>query len=237
MTDSPLKEYLLDQAIEYEQLAHSLHWHLELERNNDSNEPKLKNFYNEMWDDLMKSLEDHSPVVWRAITEGREFKDKMHGVSVFVKEIRGNIASKKPKFREEIRNQSSENCMIDFGPDGITSPLDPSFKYYGVEADMSSIFRSAIQPILFHMKTRCFSTNPEERETQEMPEMQHTGIIFKNGDDLRQDQLILMLFKLMDLLLKEVNLDFKFTCYRCIAVTKEVGFMECVPNSETIQQV
>ena len=104
MTDSPLKEYLLDQAIEYEQLAHSLHWHLELERNNDSNEPKLKNFYNEMWDDLMKSLEDHSPVVWRAITEGREFKDKMHGVSVFVKEIRGNIASKKPKFREEIRN-------------------------------------------------------------------------------------------------------------------------------------
>ena len=46
-----------------------------------------------------------------------------------------------------------------------------------------------------------------------MPEMERTGIIFKNGDDLRQDQLILMLYKLMDILLKEVNLDFKFTCY------------------------
>lgn len=46
-----------------------------------------------------------------------------------------------------------------------------------------------------------------------------------------------MLFKLMDMLWKEVNLDFKFTSYKCIAVTKEVGFMEFVPNSETIQQV
>lgn len=41
----------------------------------------------------------------------------------------------------------------------------------------------------------------------------------------------------MDILLKEVNLDFKFTSYKCIAVTKEVGFMEFVANSETIQQV
>jgi len=61
-----------------------------------------------MWDDLMRSLEESNPVVWNAITEGREFKDKMHSVSIFVKEtIRGNIASKKPKFREEIRNTSS----------------------------------------------------------------------------------------------------------------------------------
>ena len=65
--------------------------------------------------------------------------------------------------------------------------------------------------------------------------MKTNGIIYKNGDDLRQDQLVLVLFKLMDILLKEVNLDFKFTIYKCIAVTKEVGFMECVPHSETIQ--
>ena len=41
----------------------------------------------------------------------------------------------------------------------------------------------------------------------------------------------------MDVLLKEVNLDFKFTTYKCIAVTKEVGFMEFVQDSETIQKV
>ena len=62
-----------------------------------------------------------------------------------------------------------------------------------------------------------------------MPEVENRGVIYKNGDDLRQDQLVLMLFKLMDTLLKEVNLDFRFTHYKCIACTKEVGFMEFVP--------
>ena len=59
--------------------------------------------------------------------------------------------------------------------------------------------------------------------------METQGIIFKNGDDLRQDQLVLMLFKLMDILLKEIGLDLRFTSYKCIAVTKEVGFLEFVP--------
>ena len=68
-----------------------------------------------------------------------------------------------------------------------------------------------------------------------MPDMETIGIIYKNGDDLRQDQLVLMLFKMMDILLKEVNLDFKFTDYKCIAVTKEVGFMQFVPEAKTIQ--
>ena len=64
MTDSPLKEYLLDTAVGNEQLAHSLHWHLELERNNDSNEPKMKRFYNDMWEDVMKYLEEDNNEVY-----------------------------------------------------------------------------------------------------------------------------------------------------------------------------
>ena len=65
-------------AIENEQLAHSLHWHLELERNNDSNEPKMKQFYNDMWEELMSELENSSPVVHEAIMGGRKFREKMH---------------------------------------------------------------------------------------------------------------------------------------------------------------
>ena len=34
---SGLKEFLFDKAIEYEHLAHSIHWHLELERTNNAN--------------------------------------------------------------------------------------------------------------------------------------------------------------------------------------------------------
>lgn len=40
----------------------------------------------------------------------------------------------------------------------------------------------------------------------------------------------------MDTLLKQVNLDFKFTAYRALACSQNDGIMEFVPNSNTIQQ-
>jgi Phosphatidylinositol 3- and 4-kinase len=39
-------------------------------------------------------------------------------------------------------------------------------------------------------------------------------VIYKAGDDLRQDQLVLQMFLLMDRLLKRENLDLKLTPYR-----------------------
>lgn len=39
-------------------------------------------------------------------------------------------------------------------------------------------------------------------------------VIFKHGDDLRQDQLILQTIALMDKLLRRENLDLKLTPYR-----------------------
>lgn len=41
----------------------------------------------------------------------------------------------------------------------------------------------------------------------------------------------------MDVLLKEVNYDFKFTAYRCLATSKSDGLMEFVEGSKTIQEV
>jgi hypothetical protein len=41
------------------------------------------------------------------------------------------------------------------------------------------------------------------------------SLIFKVGDDLRQDQLVVQLFELMDRLLKRENLDLRLTPYRC----------------------
>lgn len=40
-------------------------------------------------------------------------------------------------------------------------------------------------------------------------------VIYKKGDDLRQDQLVVQIFSLMDRLLKRENLDLRLTPYRC----------------------
>jgi len=47
--------------------------------------------------------------------------------------------------------------------------------------------------------------------------------IFKHGDDLRQDQLILQIITLMDKLLRRENLDLKLTPYRVLATSSRHG--------------
>ena len=121
--------------------------------------------------------------------------------------------------------------MIDFGPEGLTCPLVSNMKLYGVDPKQSRIFKSSVQPMQLMFKVRNFSQDENERENQPQPELEEYGIIFKNGDDLRQDQLVLLMIRIMDNLLKEINLDFKFTQYKCIAASTQVGFMEFVTPS------
>ena len=45
------------------------------------------------------------------------------------------------------------------------------------------------------------------------------------------------MIKLMDTLLKEINLDFRFTCYSALACSKRDGIMDFVEDSTTIQDV
>lgn len=45
----------------------------------------------------------------------------------------------------------------------------------------------------------------------------NTQVIFKSGDDMRQDQLIMQMIMLMDQLLKKVNMDLKLRPYGILA--------------------
>ena len=47
--------------------------------------------------------------------------------------------------------------------------------------------------------------------------------IFKHGDDLRQDQLVLQIITLMDKLLRKENLDLKLSPYRVLATSTTHG--------------
>jgi len=63
-------------------------------------------------------------------------------------------------------------------------------------------------------------------------------VIFKSGDDLRQDQVVIQLISLMDeLLKKDGHLDLKLTPYHVLATSTQDGMMECVLNSQTIRTI
>ena len=50
-------------------------------------------------------------------------------------------------------------------------------------------------------------------------------IMFKSGDDIKQDHLILQLFTIFDNLWKEKGFDFKMNIYRVLPTGNEIGFI------------
>ncbi|RVE45332.1 hypothetical protein evm_010037 [Chilo suppressalis] len=94
-------------------------------------------------------------------------------------------------------------------------PLDPSVTIKGIVAKKASLFKSALMP----SKLTFLTTEGVEYEA-----------IFKHGDDLRQDQLILQMITLMDKLLRRENLDLKLTPYKVLATSSKHGFLQFVES-------
>lgn len=57
-------------------------------------------------------------------------------------------------------------------------------------------------------------------------------VIFKSGDDIRQDQLTLQVLKIMDNIWLEAGYDFKMSIYRVLSVDDMIGYIEVVENAE-----
>lgn len=82
-------------------------------------------------------------------------------------------------------------------------------------SEKSSIFNSNLQPL---------------RLTFATPEGTEYPIIFKTGDDLRQDQLVIQIITLMDKLLQKENLDLRLTPYKVLATGPDHGLMQFIPS-------
>ena len=48
-------------------------------------------------------------------------------------------------------------------------------------------------------------------------------VIFKGGDDMRQDQLVVQMVNLIDRLWKRVNLDLRLTPFRVLSTSRNTG--------------
>ena len=100
-------------------------------------------------------------------------------------------------------------------------PLDARFEVTGIVAEKSSVFKSNLYPLLLYFQCTDGSEYP---------------VIFKDGDDMRQDQLVIQLFTLMDRLLRQENLDLKLTPYDVLATGPLQGMARFIP-SKTIAAI
>jgi phosphatidylinositol 3-kinase len=130
-------------------------------------------------------------------------------------------------------------------------PLDARVRVEGIAPEASTVFKSNLFPLLLQFERSSTSGAPSSSTSAaaaaEAPPPARTeagssdadaapqrpppyGVIFKNGDDLRQDQLVMQLFTLMDRLLRNENLDLRMTPYRVLATGPVDGMVQFVES-------
>ena len=62
-------------------------------------------------------------------------------------------------------------------------------------------------------------------------------VMFKAGDDLRQDTMVLQLLQVMDEIWKANDLDLCLSTYRCVPTWHDGGMLEIVRNSATTAEI
>lgn len=106
----------------------------------------------------------------------------------------------------------------------LQSPLNPCIILSELYIEKCKYMDSKMKPLWLVYTNKVFGEDS-------------VGVIFKNGDDLRQDMLTLQMLRLMDLLWKEAGLDLRMLPYGCLATGDRSGLIEVVSTSETIADI
>jgi phosphatidylinositol 3-kinase len=128
-------------------------------------------------------------------------------------------------------------------------PCAPEVLVNGINPQTAKVFKSAVYPALveFHVESVADKTDFGEARkgtpavTNAVAHSLHHRASYramiKTGDDLRQDQLVIMMIKLMDGLLKRSSLDMCLTPYSIIATSPTSGMIEFVEQSQPLSQI
>ena len=233
--NSPLVSFLIRTCSKDEILASSFYWFIECEADNDISSINTKNknininnlkdiikIYDLIREKFSQNLRENYPKINEIIDNEKTFKNELVKISESLTKVQKNENKKK-----ELRNiLANKNKVIQ---EEYYLPIDPHIKIKGTVTEQCSVFKSAKCPVKYTFKVQedTQKYNPHE-------EKEYMNIMFKYGDDLRQDQLILQMINFMDSLLKKVHLNYEFTSYKVLATSKSDGFVEFVPNSRTI---
>uniref|UniRef100_A0A8D2Q406 Phosphatidylinositol 4-phosphate 3-kinase C2 domain-containing subunit alpha n=2 Tax=Varanus komodoensis TaxID=61221 RepID=A0A8D2Q406_VARKO len=103
-------------------------------------------------------------------------------------------------------------------------PLSPSLVAKELNVKACSYFSSNAVPL------RIALVNAD-------PLGEEINIMFKVGEDLRQDMLALQMIKIMDKIWLQEGLDLRMVIFKCISTGKDRGMVELVPASDTLRKI
>ncbi|XP_061910272.1 phosphatidylinositol 4,5-bisphosphate 3-kinase catalytic subunit delta isoform isoform X2 [Entelurus aequoreus] len=207
--DCDLTTFLLERALFNRRIGHFLFWHLRSEIH-------------------VASVSLRFGLILEAYCRGN-----IHHIKLLTKQ---NEAQGKMKVLSEIiksgpQKMNAEDLKLCIRQDSYTealsnllSPLNPSIILADICSEKCRFMDSKMKPLWLMYKSPWVQGDM-------------VGIIFKNGDDLRQDMLTLQMIQLMENLWKKEGLDLRMIPYGCLSTGDKMGFIEVVKNSDTIANI
>jgi len=214
--DSSLARFLISRATNNLMLGNYLHWYLMVEcddRSPDQAKEHRKLFAKVEFDFMIELTQaPDGPERRKTLLRQGELITVLSKISKEIRFSREDRPRKLQRLKKYLADPKNE--LLTFDPP-LPLPLDPSVSVVGCYPDESMVFKSSLYPLLIHFKTSDGKKYP---------------VIFKTGDDLRQDQLVIQIISLMDRLLRKENLDLKLSPYRILATSANAGAVQFVPS-------
>ena len=203
-----LKDFLLSKVTQNRSISHNFYWTITLEKNitcserdrqNEIIHDRIVEQFGLLFDEFIIKLKQDDPEQEQILESQMQFRDQLFEMSGYVNGF-NRINEKKERLREALR-EGGKYEMEDFEPKPM--PLDPKVYVCGIYPEQCSVFTSAMAPLKLTFKVT------EETKLLNLPGVDQYcyNVMYKKGDDVRQDQLVLQMIEFMDFILKQINLD------------------------------
>uniref|UniRef100_M4AD82 Phosphatidylinositol 4-phosphate 3-kinase C2 domain-containing subunit alpha n=1 Tax=Xiphophorus maculatus TaxID=8083 RepID=M4AD82_XIPMA len=126
--------------------------------------------------------------------------------------------------RQVALQEGLENIQNFFQRNSCRLPLNPSLVAKELNVKACSFFNSNAVPL----KLALVNADPLGEEI---------NVMFKVGEDLRQDMLALQMIRIMDRIWLQEGLDLRIVNFKCISTGQDKGMVELVPFSDTLRKI
>lgn len=204
-----LVEFLLKRALNNQRIGHYLFWHLRSEMT----VPSVQIRFGLILEAYLKGSQEHIPILLKQMQCLEKLK---HGSELAKK---GGKEKGRTLLQEFLADNHTRQAISE-----VISPLNPSFRCKEIRVEKCKVMDSKMRPLWIVFQ------NADKHGDD-------IYIIFKNGDDLRQDMLTLQMLRVMDRIWKSHGHDFRMNPYSCISMERRLGMIEVVLNAETIANI
>lgn len=204
-----LVEFLLDRALNNQRIGHNLFWHLRSEMQ----VPSVQTRFGIILEAYLKGSQEHIPMLLKQ----KLCLDELKKGSEHAK--KGNKDKGRYLLQEFLSIGHVKQKLSDF-----LCPLDPTLRCKTVKPESCKVMDSKMRPLWIVFEN-------SDRYADDI------CVIFKNGDDLRQDMLTLQMLRVMDRIWKNHGYDFRMNPYSCLSTEHKLGMIEVVLKAETIANI